>query len=255
MDILSEGDQAPEISSKLRQDIIALPKAINKASGIRVFGRLLKSFVFSTDVSTLMYTDADAILAVYSFSPHPAIVEAICTVASVPVFAGVGGGTTNGTRSVDIALLSEAAGVMGVVVNAPMSINNIQAIENTVDSPIVGTIVSAYTDIDSRLAAGVDILNISGGKKTAEIVRRVREDHPNVPIIATGGKTEESIKEVIEAGANAISWTPPSNGELFRAKMDKYRDEKRQDYIESHDGLTLNQFEQLQETQEDQVQE
>lgn len=237
--------EAPAISSKLRKDIIELPKSIQQASGIRIFGRLLKSFVFSTDVATIMYTDADAILAVYSFSPHPAIIEAVCKVAYAPIFAGVGGGTTSGQRSVDIALFAEAAGVMGVVVNAPMPIDNIQAIENTVDSPIVGTIVSAYSDIDSRLKAGVDILNVSGGRDTPAIVRRIRESHPDVPIIATGGKTDDSILEVIEAGANAISWTPPSSGELFRKKMDQYRAERRQTFLETHEGMTLNQYAKL----------
>ena len=49
---------------------------------------------------------------------------------------------------------------------------------------------------------------------------------PDVPIIATGGPTDESILETIQAGANAITWTPPSNGEIFRDIMAAYRDNK-----------------------------
>ena len=41
--------------------------------------------------------------------------------------------------------------------------------------------------------------------------------------MATGGPTEESIRQVIAAGANAITYTAPSNGELFKGKMEKYR--------------------------------
>ncbi|MDY6006557.1 MAG: hydrolase, partial [Gemmiger sp.] len=44
------------------------------------------------------------------------------------------------------------------------------------------------------------------------------------PIIATGGRTEESIAETIAAGANAITYTPPSPAELFKAMMEKYRE-------------------------------
>ena len=33
----------------------------------------------------------------------------------------------------------------------------------------------------------------------------------------------DNILETIEAGANAITWTPPSNGELFRGMMEDYR--------------------------------
>lgn len=45
--------------------------------------------------------------------------------------------------------------------------------------------------------------------------------YPELPIIATGGPTEESIAETIQAGANAITYTPPSSGELFSRKMEK----------------------------------
>ncbi|HCD09950.1 MAG TPA: hydrolase, partial [Thermoanaerobacter sp.] len=45
-------------------------------------------------------------------------------------------------------------------------------------------------------------------------------------IIATGGPTEETILKTIEAGANAISYTPPTNAEIFSEIMDKYRKER-----------------------------
>ena len=64
---------------------------------------------------------------------------------------------------------------------------------------------------------------MSGAARTPEIVRHIRRDFPDAPIIATGGPTEESILETIRAGANAITYTPPSNGELFAISMEKYR--------------------------------
>ena len=56
-----------------------------------------------------------------------------------------------------------------------------------------------------------------------EIVRRIRKEFPEFPVIATGGPTEESIRMTIEAGANAITYTPPSNGDTMSSLMDKYR--------------------------------
>ena len=56
-----------------------------------------------------------------------------------------------------------------------------------------------------------------------EIVRRIRAQFPNIPILATGGPNDETILETIHAGANAITYSPPSNGELFAAIMQKYR--------------------------------
>ena len=45
-------------------------------------------------------------------------------------------------------------------------------------------------------------------------------------MIATGGPTDESIRETIRAGANAISWTPPPTASLFKDSMAAYRENK-----------------------------
>ena len=78
-------------------------------------------------------------------------------------------------------------------------------------------------DIASRLDAGAQMLNISAAARTPEVVAAVRRRFPDVPIIATGGPTEETIARTVQAGANAISYTPPTTNELFRILMDKYR--------------------------------
>ena len=85
--------------------------------------------------------------------------------------------------------------------------------------------VSEKSDIESRLKSGVSILNVSAASKTPQIVRNIRQRYPDVPIIATGGPTSDSILETIEAGANAITYTPPTSSEIFKGLMNKYRAE------------------------------
>ena len=77
--------------------------------------------------------------------------------------------------------------------------------------------------IAARLEAGASILNVSAAARTPEVVRAIRKDFPDVPIIATGGGQEESIMRTVEAGANAISYTPPTTKELFSSMMEDYR--------------------------------
>lgn len=215
--------QIPSIMSDLRQDIVQMPEVIKESSGIRIYGRRIRSVLFTTDVSIIANHNADAILAVYPFTPSPAIIKSIMMVASVPVLAGVGGGLTTGMRSANMSLLSESEGAYAVVVNGPTDVKTIEEINKMVDIPIIYTVVSEKSDIASRIEAGVDILNVSCGVDTPNVVRKIRESFPDFPIIATGGPTEESIQRVIEAGANAVSYTAPSNGELFKGKMEKYR--------------------------------
>ncbi|SCZ78870.1 hydrolase [Acidaminobacter hydrogenoformans] len=215
----------PEIQGNLRKHMIRVPEVIYKVSGIKIFGKRIKSLVFSTDVAIIKNCNADAVIAVYPFTPQPIITHAIITASDVPVFSGVGGGTTTGKRVINLAMDAEFQGAMGVVVNAPTSNEIIRGLRDRIDIPIVVTVVSEKTDFEARVNAGATILNVSGASKTAEIVRLIRQQYPELPIMATGGPTEADILRTIEAGANAITFTPPSTGEIFRDIMIKYRNQ------------------------------
>lgn len=213
----------PSYSGTLRSHQLDVPRCISESSGIRIFGRRIKSLVFSTDVAIIKNINADAIIAVYPFTPQPSIAQAIINVADLPVFVGVGGGVTNGPRSVRLAAYAEHQGAFGVVVNAPISDQTISRIKEVVDIPVVATIVSEQQNYAGRIAAGADILNVSGAAQTPQLVDKIRQQLPDIPIIATGGPTDEDILRTIRAGANAITYTPPTNGQLFAQRMRNYR--------------------------------
>ena len=215
----------PEINGILRSHIVEVPSCIRDCSGIKIFGKRIKSLLFTTDVAIIRNTNADAIIAVYPFTPQPLITQALVMAADLPIFCGVGGGITQGKRVVNLALDAEFKGAMGVVVNSPTANDIIRKMRETTDIPIIVTIVSENENYKERIEAGATIINVSGGKNTHKIVRRIREDLPRFPIIATGGPTEESIRRTIEAGANAITYTPPSSGDTMSSLMDKYRGE------------------------------
>lgn len=214
----------PEIKSQLKSRIIDVPSVIYKASGIKFLGTRIKSLLFCTDVAIIKNTNANSIIAVYPFTPQLVITQAILEVAAVPVFVGVGGGLTTGIRSIEIALQAELMGAYGVVVNAPTKNDVIKAMYERIDIPIIGTVVTGFDDYRGKIDAGVSVLNISAGSKTASLVRQIREEFgKELPIIATGGPTDETILETIDAGANAITYTPPSTAEIFEKVMAQYR--------------------------------
>lgn len=215
----------PNISSSLRHGILNIPEATYAASGIIVNGRRIKSLVFTTDLAIIRNCDADAVFAVYPFTPQQVISDAIIKASYIPVFCGVGGGTTQGIRTVTLAKDVECQGAMGVVLNAPITNPNLAAVAKAVDIPVIITVTKPDTDIAARIEAGASILNVAGGSSTPDIVRSIRDRFPDVPIIASGGNTDENIEKTILAGANAITYTPPSTNELFKTLMEKYRDE------------------------------
>lgn len=223
---LDREKKIPHVKTKLRSHhIVTMPDEIYAASGIVIMGRRIKSLIFSTDIAIIRNCNADAVLAVYPFTPQQIIADAIVSTSSLPVFCGVGGGTTTGARVVMLAKDAEAFGAMAVVVNAPTTNDVIAQIADIIDIPIVVTVLDEKTDIDARLEAGATIFNVSAAARTPEVVRILRERYPDLPIIATGGPSQESIRETVAAGANAISFTPPTSEELFHGLMTRYRNE------------------------------
>ena len=144
----------PHIDSSLRHSILRMPKACYAASGIVINGRRIKTMVFTTDLAIIRNCDADAVFAVYPFTPQQAISEAIIKASYIPVFCGVGGGTTKGLRTVSLAKDVESQGAMGVVLNAPITNLNLLAVARAVDIPVIITVVNDETDIAARLTAG-----------------------------------------------------------------------------------------------------
>ena len=172
----------PNYEGTLRNHRVEVPECIKECGGIRIFGRLLKSIIFSTDVATIANTNADAVIAVYPFTPQPRIVSAVMSVADMPVFFGVGGGFTSGVRSVNQAVAAENMGAYGVVLNAPVPPEVLALIKEQVDIAVIATIVSDRQDTEARIAAGANAITYTppdNGVLLAQIMRAHRARYRN----------------------------------------------------------------------------
>ena len=118
-----------------------------------------------------------------------------------------------------------------MVCNTFIDDDTIRAIKATVEVPVVYTVVSEKVDLESKLAAGIDFVNVSGADRTPAIVAEIRARYPELPVIATGGPTEETILSTIAAGANAITFTPPSPTRRTRTPQRKRPQMMRNKYI------------------------
>lgn len=212
-----------KLDGRFRHAPLNVPEEISSCCGINVFGRTIKSFVFTTDVVTMRNCNADAVLAVYPFTCQPAITQALLTAAECPVFTGVAGTTTSGRRSAELAHFSEMQGVSGVVLNSTAGPETIRAVAAAVDVPVVVTTTDFDEYAQVRIASGAQVVNVAAGRDTAEVVRQVRDAFPSIAIMASGGPSESSIRATIDAGADAITWTPPSMAELERNLMSSNR--------------------------------
>jgi len=210
-------------------------KTVNKAlitpeiigencEGLLLKNENIKSFLFSTDMALIENNDADAILAVYPFPPSPKIIKTLIDFSGKPIVCGVGGGTTKGKKSLEMAIYAEQVGAAGIIVNIPFENKDIQKIREKITIPITATVTSSdYDFLKAKIDAGVDIFHVSGGAQTNKIVKEISNKFPGFPVMATGGKSLNSIEESINSGSRAIVLSPPSNKDLFKTVMDKYR--------------------------------
>ena len=216
-------NEPKSIDGTYRHMPLSVPGEIEGCPGILFFGRHVKSLVFSTDLAIICNCDADAVFAVYPFTCQPVITQALVNAAGRPVFTGVAGTTTTGARSAAIAVQSEMQGAYGVIVNSPTSAEDVRDISNSIDIPLILTVVNFDELVATKIAAGAAVVNVAAGKETPFVVEAVRKRYPDIPIIASGGKTGASIEATISAGADAITWVPPTMQQLQRELMDTNR--------------------------------
>ncbi|MBD5559800.1 MAG: hydrolase [Clostridia bacterium] len=214
-----------EYENSLRTFLVEMPPLIYQVEGIRVFGRTLRSFLFSTDIALLRNTNADAVMAMYPFSTQPLIHRSLLQAADLPIFVGVGSVGMSDEKVVSCALDAEAAGATGIVVGPQVSAEMITRLKQHIDLPLIVTVASPKEDLERKIDSGADILNISGAQETPGIIRTVKEKFPYIPVVATGGPNDASILETIKAGADAISFTPPSIAEIFSKQMEIFREQ------------------------------
>ena len=160
----------------------------------------------------------------YPFTAQPAITQALLTASEAPVFVGVGGGTTTGKRAVQLAAVSEMQGAAGVVVNSPAPPEMIEQICAIIDIPVIATVVRCDAIAHAKVKGGREDPDVAAGKDTPAVLRELREAYPNLPLIASGGRSSLSVRETVQAGANAVIWTPPSAQQLQADMMRRYRE-------------------------------
>ncbi|MFH1787978.1 MAG: hydrolase [Candidatus Altiarchaeota archaeon] len=211
-----------EIAGLYERKYLKVPKVIKKARGFKLRGRTIRSITNSTDPVIARNNNADALMMVYPFTPDPVIVQSFIRLAQRPVFVGVGGGTTTGKKVAHIALNAEFMGAGGVIVNSPISKKDIERIIEYTDLPVIATLVDE-TQLDEKVSAGAHVINVAAGKRTRDVVEAI-DDNCKLPIIASGGPSDETILATIEAGADAVTYTPPPISLIMGELMDKYRE-------------------------------
>ena len=111
-ELVPAADGPAPIEGRLRKAPLRVPDNYEECSGFTLFGRRIRTLLYSTDVAAIRNSNADAIFAVYPFTAQPAITQALLTVAEAPLFVGVGGGTTTGRRAAELAAGTAAAGLL-----------------------------------------------------------------------------------------------------------------------------------------------
>ncbi|WP_241156480.1 MULTISPECIES: dioxygenase [unclassified Adlercreutzia] len=215
------------VEQTYRHIALKVPEVMRTCPGFEIAGHHIRSLVFSTDVAVICHCDADAVLAVYPFPSHPIVNNALIMASERPVFVGVGGGVTTGERSVDLASHAEMQGVSAVVLNVTASAETVRAVAAHVDVPVVTTVCRFDEVTRAIIETSASIVNVAAGRDTARVVAAVRAAYPDMPIMASSGPTEQTAAATVDAGADALTWTPPSIQDLEHELMSRTREKAR----------------------------
>lgn len=214
----------PTVESQLRHNILKIPPEVYSASGIVINGRRIKSFVFTTDLAIIRNCDAGR--GVRRLSLYPAAGHQRRHHQGV-LHSGVLRRGRRNHQGHPHGLAGQGCGMSG-------SHGRGAERADLRFEPAGGGQGRGYSGHYHRHQGGYGYRGpASGGRvhsqrgrraRTPDEVRSIREKNQQVPVIASGGKTGDSIRETIAAGANAITFTPPSTQELFKEMMERYRE-------------------------------
>lgn len=115
--VINRGERPIPFDGNLRAEALRIPQVIRKCTGIFVFGKRIKSLVFSTDLAIIKNVDADAVFAVHPFTPQPTITNAILASATSRSLPAWGAEVHWEAEWCQMAISAESQGAVGVVVN------------------------------------------------------------------------------------------------------------------------------------------
>ncbi|MEX0845232.1 MAG: hypothetical protein WD022_08110 [Balneolaceae bacterium] len=205
-----------------------IPANIEKAPGIKLGDKLIKSVLLSTDLSYIQNLNSDAVMIINPFDKSNKLDKVVIEFTPKPVICDVGGGFLREEATIKSAVGAFKVGAAGVVITKPTAPEIIRRIRNEINGLLIYTVMFDAEPFDELADAGADIFNISTGVGTPETVQSVKELLPDIPIMANGGPQDATILETIEMGADAIVFNPPTATEILRSIFDGYRNYIRQ---------------------------
>ena len=144
----------PVYEGELRKHSIQVPRCISECSGIRIFGRRIKSLVFSTDVAIIKNINADAVIAVYPFTPQPAITQPFCRCRRCRCLPGWGVASPMGRGRPASPPMPSIRGPLGWCATPSSPRRPSGPSKRRWRSPLVYTVVSEQADVAGEAGGG-----------------------------------------------------------------------------------------------------
>lgn len=204
-----------------------IPNAIKECSGIEIGEHQIQSVLLTTDLAFINSLQADSVMAVHPFEKLSHLDEVIIDFSDKPVFCDIGGGLLHEHEATEAAKRSLEVGASAVVISKPTPPEVIRNIRLEIDGSLIYTVMFEAEPVKDLAEAGVDIFNVVTGEFTADSVSFIRNMLPKIPIMASGGPHNSTIRETIRAGADTIVFNPPTATEMLRAMFEGFRNNNR----------------------------
>lgn len=176
--------------------------------GIWLGGRMVYSFLVTTDLYDMIMTDADAILANFYWIPPKGKLNKLFSTVGKPVVIVIRNRFVALPKLLETLKKLEAAGTTGLFAGSRISLSELKHICLASSIPVFAASGPEVEEIKSKIEAGVFAVCIQGKTVSEELIRSLHRSFPGTPVIAFCSRSEKLMGESVKSGADAVIFKP-----------------------------------------------
>ena len=184
------------------------PGFLSFSKGFILENRLIQAILLSRVEISIRTTNADAVITNFYMIPRESHVKGELLKAEKPFILPVRFWffLFRGYRA--LAKKLEDSGASGIFVPGWLPYPVVKKLSNNISLPVISAAYPALNHILSKIDAGAYAICLPGKHITKNLIERLHESCPRVPIIAYCGKSKDTMLRSLKSGADAVIYRP-----------------------------------------------
>lgn len=186
----------------------AKPEFLSSAKGFRLKNRLVHAILYTRDKLNMKTTNADAIMTNFFLIPGGKRARSMLLKTGRPFIFPVHFrfifllGLSNLIKKLEIS------GAAGLFVAGWLPDEILKKLCKQASLPVISATAPRLDKIFSKIEAGAYAVCLPGKYVSKKMIRILHESYPFVPVIASCGRSEDSMLSCLKSGVDAVMYRP-----------------------------------------------